>query len=238
MGTTDPQAGKWYVSGIGLMFFPKQNITYALSDFSLATPEFNLENAVGIAVAGANGSGKTTWVKALAGLLKQGNPAKEAWFYVPQSMEQFFFAETLSEQLRHLFPDGFDSTKLQKIFSQFGLNTDNLAEYPLHWLSGGERRRVALACALYFEPKYLILDEPTIGLSPKEALVVIRLLDRLQEELSSLLVVTHALDVIQGRSFVLGFEAGKIVYQNTVESLVNSPEMINQLCIRSDRAAR
>jgi len=56
--------------------------------------------------------------------------------------------------------------------------------------------------------------------------------------LSSLLVVTHAMDVIQGRDFVLGFEAGKIVYQNTVESLVNSPEMINQLCIRSDRAAR
>lgn len=218
------------------MIFPKQNISFEASEFALLTPELVLENAWGIAVVGANGSGKTTWVKALAGLMKRGNPGNEKWLYVPQSMEQFFFAETLTEQLQHLFPDGFDRNKLQSIFRQFGLDNDKLEEYPLHWLSGGERRRAALACALYFEPKHLILDEPTIGLSPKEALVVIRLLDNLQNELSNLIVVTHAMDVIRGRNFVLGFEAGKIIYQNTVDSLMNSPEMIRQFYIRSDRA--
>lgn len=219
------------------MIFPSQNITFEASGFSLSTPELTVIETTGIAIVGANGSGKTTWVKALAGLLKQGRASQEKWLYIPQSMDQFFFAETLSQQLDYLFPNGYSQEKLVTLLTRFGLDSEKLENYPLHWLSGGERRRVALACALYLEPERLILDEPTIGLSPKEALVVIRLLNTLQNELTSLLIVTHAMDVIEGRKLVLGFQTGKIEYQDTVESLVNSPDRIRQFCIRSSRAA-
>ena len=219
------------------MLFPPQNIEFDSSGFSLRTPEIDLNPKLGIAIIGTNGSGKSTWSKSVAGLLKAGNPAAEKWFYIPQSMEQFFFAETLPEQLKYLFPEGYSVGRLNALFQQFKLEPEKMDEYPLRWLSGGERRRVALACALYIDPANLILDEPTIGLSPKEALVIKTLLDNLTATLNGLIIITHELDVIRERKQVLGFETGKIVYQGSTEELVQSKELIDRFGIRSIRAA-
>ncbi|MCF7796199.1 MAG: ATP-binding cassette domain-containing protein [Lentisphaeria bacterium] len=217
------------------MQFPAQHIPFIKSGFMLRTAEVNLDPTAGIAMVGQNGSGKSTWAKAVAGVLKTGNRTAEKWLYVPQSMEQFFFAETLAEQLGYLFPDGYDRERLGDLFAQFRLDSSKLASYPLRWLSGGERRRAALACALYLEASYLILDEPTIGLGPNEALVMLDLLNTLQARLAGLVVITHALDVINGRRFVLGFEAGGIVYQGVSEEFSKSRNLIQKFGVRTIR---
>lgn len=217
------------------MQFPAQQFSFSSSGFTLKSGDVRLDPDAGIAIVGTNGSGKSTWAKAIAGVVKAGQKASVKWMYVPQSMEQFFFAETLAEQLHYLFPHGYDREKLRELFGEFQLDATRLEMYPLHWLSGGERRRAALACALYLAPEYLILDEPTIGLGPNEALVILALLDNLQSSLRGLLVITHALDVVNGRRFVLGFEAGEIVYQGPTEAFIQSDKLIQQFGIRRIR---
>ena len=177
-----------------MIYFPHQQIKYPSSGFVLDTPEVHLESAHDVAIVGPNGSGKSTWAKAQSGLLDNAASTQEKWFYIPQSMEQIFFAETFQGQLKYLFPDGYNDERVLDNLEKVGLDSSKILEYPIRWLSGGERRRSALALAWYMQPQYLILDEPTIGLSPKEALLVNDYLNILAAELSGFLVITHALD--------------------------------------------
>ncbi len=217
-------------------YFPDQQFTFESSGFTLDTGALELEMTGGIVAVGGNGSGKSTWARGIAGLLQTANPASEPWLYVPQSMGQFFIAETLREQLDYLFPQGYDASQMAVNLEKLGLDRKFVLDYPLRWLSGGERRRTALACALYLQPRYLILDEPTIGLSPKEALWVNEYLNILQMELTGFLIISHTLDVIAHRATVLGFEAGRIIHQGPVPEFLGSPELIQRFRIRSLRA--
>ncbi len=90
-----------------------------------------------------------------------------------------------------------------------------------HELSGGMKRKVAIARAMIMEPKYLLYDEPTTGLDPYSSAIVEILIKRLQDELNiTSLIVTHDIeltDFIANRIALL--ENGRIVaYENKEES--------------------
>jgi cobalt/nickel transport system ATP-binding protein len=87
------------------------------------------------------------------------------------------------------------------------LGLDTLAERAPYNLSGGEKKRVALASVLSINPEVLLLDEPTNGLDPRTQEWLIELLEQLHHAGKTIVVATHQLDVLErlvDRAVVLG----------------------------------
>ncbi|MEM2987658.1 MAG: ABC transporter ATP-binding protein, partial [Candidatus Bathyarchaeia archaeon] len=135
-----------------------------------------------VAIMGENGAGKTTLVKHFNGLLKPtkgkvlvdgiettkvsvATLARKVGF-VFQNPDHQLFSETVEEEIAFALKNfGFSQDVIEKRVT-WALNLLGLAQYRKtspFMLSGGERKRVALASVLAWDPKVLILDEPTIG---------------------------------------------------------------------------
>ncbi|MEW8959620.1 MAG: ATP-binding cassette domain-containing protein [Moorella sp. (in: firmicutes)] len=142
-----------------------------------------------LAVVGAGGSGKTTLAMVMAGLLEptsgvvalDGRPMKgrgrkgtASWYKVGmvfQQPEQQLFAETVAEDVafgpRNMGLKGGELTvRVEKALKMVGLDPREIGKVSPFKLSGGMKRRVAIAGILAMDPEILILDEPTAGLDP------------------------------------------------------------------------
>ena len=87
------------------------------------------------------------------------------------------------------------------------LDLDDLAERAPYNLSGGEKKKVALASVLAINPDVLMLDEPTSGLDPRTERWLLELLERLHAVGKTIVIATHQLDVLEqvaDRAVVLG----------------------------------
>lgn len=95
-------------------------------------------------------------------------------------------------------------------------------------LSGGERRLVSIAGILAFDPKYIILDEPTIGLDSKTIEKIMSILLSLKDKGKVIIFVTHDMDVVLKYSQrVLIIDQGKIIKDTTPIQLFNDTNLIN-----------
>ncbi|CAL9072055.1 unnamed protein product [Musa textilis] len=170
-------------------------------------------------IFGRSGSGKTTLLHLLAGLSKptsgsiivqrygyDGKPTESPEPLAPERVgivfqfpERYFLADTILEEMTFGWPrQKADFTlreqlalNLQYAVNSVGLNTISLDEDP-HSLSGGYKRRLALAIQLVQTPQLLLLDEPLAGLDWKARADVVKLLKHLKKELT-ILVVSHDL---------------------------------------------
>ncbi|CAK7328333.1 unnamed protein product [Dovyalis caffra] len=183
--------------------------------FSLPEKSFGL-------IFGQSGSGKTTLLQLLAGINKptsgsicvqrydnDGNPSQlpeplspERVGIVFQFPERYFVADTIVDEVTFGWPRRKSSFQLrehlalslQRAVNWVGLNGISLDKDP-HSLSGGYKRRLALAIQLVEVPDLLILDEPLAGLDWKARADVVKLLKHLKKELT-VLVVSHDLNFV------------------------------------------
>jgi branched-chain amino acid transport system ATP-binding protein len=138
-----------------------------------------------VTIIGPNGAGKSTFLKALTGLVPvergsvaclghdiSGRPAHEiiglGLGFVPQT-GNIFTSLSVHENLvmgGHTLPAGALKRRLAAIYGQFPLLSERRSA-PGGVLSGGQRQMLAVARALMTDPRVLMLDEPTAGLSPK-----------------------------------------------------------------------
>lgn len=152
-------------------------------------------------IIGTSGSGKTTLLEILAGLAERtegqicwreqeliSEQLQQLGGIVFQFPERHFCGSSILEELRLGHPE-LNLNRVKEALQEVGL--DHLAyDTPPHALSGGQQRRLALAVQLIRQPNILLLDEPTAGLDWLMRRQLTKLLAKLKEHWT-LLVVTH-----------------------------------------------
>ncbi len=168
-----------------------------------------------VAIVGANGAGKTTLIQALAGVTPPprgqvsvagmdpgvASPRELAAYigFVFQNPEHQFLTHTVFDELAHglrLRRVDAEETgeRVEGMLHRFGL-ADKAQTHPF-LLSGGEKRRLSVGTALITRPRVLALDEPTFGQDRARAAELLSLLHELRDEGTTILVVTHDLQLV------------------------------------------
>ena len=184
--------------------------------------EFIVNRGERVAILGSNGCGKTTLLKHLLGILvpKDGSvkvfgmdPGKdyakirERVGVVMQDVDEQILGPTVEDDI--LFAPlnyGVPRAKAESLARDVigRLNIEPIQKKIVHYLSGGEKKKVALAGALVLSPELLILDEPFTGLDPLSRRELIQVLNELNQEKKVTLIMTlHEVDLVPEMSDIL-----------------------------------
>ena len=230
---------------------------------------FTIKEGEFLGIIGHTGSGKSTFVQHLNGLLPsekntvlvdghdlsdkaERRRARELVGMVFQYPEYQLFADSVREDIAFgprnmkLAEEEVDR-RVRKAMQLVGLEYDRFAERSPFELSGGERRRTAIAGVLSMEPKYLVLDEPMAGLDPKGREDILSLLEKLRKESGcTIIMISHSMDdIARHATRVLVLEKGEIAMLDTPQevfshaqkltSLGLSVPSITKLCVEMNR---
>lgn len=220
----------------------------ALSDVSL-----RIEEGDCFGIIGRTGSGKSTFVQHLNGLIRTNknngslrvgefdvsdkkcdfNKLRSKVGMVFQYPEYQLFAETVSDDVAFAYKNFFPSATREETenavrdaLSLVGLSYDDYKDKSPFELSGGQKRRVAIAGVLVARPEVLVLDEPVAGLDPsgkKEFLNIIR--ELLKNTVKTVIIVSHDMNVVADNcNRVAVFDAGKVVAIGSVKEVFSDGE--------------
>lgn len=194
---------------------------------------FKVENGETLAVVGFSGSGKSTILKLICGLLapdsgeimtSRGDIAMvfqySALFDSLTVADNIAFALHERKDLRNKYTEKEIKNIVSKKLELVGLKgIEN--QYPSE-LSGGMQKRVSFARAIVTAPNTILYDEPTAGLDPISSTLIEDYIVRLKEEThASSIVVTHQMSTIQRTANkVIMLYDGKIVYHGTPEDML------------------
>lgn len=235
--------------------FEQAAYRYGRDEWIFKDISFAVNAGESIVLLGANGSGKSTLLKMMCGLnfpsaghflafdqeiteagMENDRVAKEyhrrVGFVFQNSEAQLFTTSVWDEIAFGPLQMGLKRDEVQvrvkDIVEMFGIS--HLADRSPHRLSGGEKKKVALASVLVLNPKVLILDEPTNGLDPKTQRWLTELLLELNHQGRTIVVATHNLELahaISERALVLS-EDHKLVFDGpTREALANHELLID-----------
>lgn len=226
--------------------FTYPNGVEALSGVSLEvkTGEF-------MALMGQNGAGKTTLVKHINGLLKPTkgevvidgiNTRKVSVAklsrkvgFVFQNPDHQLFCETVEDEVAFALRNFKFTEQLIKRRVTWALNLLNLTQYQQtspFMLSGGERKRVALASVLAWNPDMVILDEPTIGQDHQQKEKLRQFIVQLNTQGKTVIIVTHDVEfVAECNPRVVLMVQGNIIAEGPAKEILTNRELVAQASI-------
>ena len=214
-----------------------------------------------LTIVGQTGSGKSTLVQMLNGLsmptagaifvdgedtkvlckkTKTTKLLKKKVGLVFQFPEYQLFEETILKDVAFgLINYGMKKEeayeKAKEFILKVGLSETYFEKSPFE-LSGGEKRKVAIAGILALEPEILVLDEPTAGLDPKSKSDLLNLIEKLHDEGKTVILVTHNMEIVRKyANHVILLEKGKVFFDGTpddfftddgVAEIIDVPEVI------------
>ena len=206
-----------------------------------------IEKANITALLGANGAGKTTILRVISGILR---PAKGNIEYKGHSIDgiephrlvhmgishvpegrEIFTDLTVYENLKMGALRGFGDrgsfqVRLEEIYGYFPI-LKGRSRQTGGTLSGGEQQMLAIARAMMSRPKFLLLDEPSLGLSPILVKVIFEIIEKINgEQITSILLVEQNAGMalsIAHYGYIL--EAGRIVLENSSEELIHNEDV-------------
>ena len=213
-----------------------------------------IEDGEFIGLIGHTGSGKSTFIQHLNGLVKpteghiyyngrdiyeQGFNMKELRsrvglvFQYPE--HQLFEIDVLTDVCFGPKNQGFSEEeakeKAKKALSLVGLGESYYSQSPFE-LSGGQKRRVAIAGVLAMEPEVLILDEPTAGLDPQGAKEMLELFKKFQESGKTVIMVSHDMNhVLQYCDHVVVMNHGEVERYCDVDELFSERDYLESMSI-------
>lgn len=200
---------------------------------------FSIQTGEVVAILGLNGSGKTTTLKAIVGLLKPksgkilfygqditgldtNQMVRKGLVFIPEE-RNLFASMSVRENLlmgAYIIDDKKEVERmLQYVFELF----PRLAERKNQLagtMSGGERQMLAIARGLMSSPKMIMLDEPSMGLSPKNVLAVFDTIQKLKKENVTIVIVEQNVNTtlqIADRAYIM--EQGRIAMEGTSKDL-------------------
>jgi branched-chain amino acid transport system ATP-binding protein len=189
------------------------SVLYDRSIIALQGVDFKVEKGSIVALLGPNGAGKSTLMKAITGMLpfEQGDVAEGSIWFEGASLDrthpaiiarrgiafvqdgrQCFRNLTIQENLKaaSLLHPRESKEWLDIVFSYFPVLKE-MHERQAGFLSGGQLQMLVIAMALMRNPKLLLLDEPSLGLSPVMAQAVFDVVERMHKELGMTVVVAE-----------------------------------------------
>lgn len=201
-----------------------------------------------IAIMGSNGAGKTTLVKHLNGLLRPDSGrvildgvdtkhysvaelARDIGLVMQNPDHQLFLDSVEREILFSLENLGYQKEEATERCSRTltSLGLEGFSERSPFTLSGGERKRVALATVLATEPRVLSLDEPTIGQDARQKENLARMLSDLNDKGKTVIVVTHDIEfVIENFPRTITMANGMIVADGPTNSVLSNDTVIEK----------
>jgi energy-coupling factor transport system ATP-binding protein len=211
-----------------------------------------------VAIMGQNGAGKTTLVKHFNGLLKPtkgkvlvdgtettkvsvARLARNVGF-VFQNPDHQLFGETVEDEISFGLKNfGFEKAVVETRVT-WALNLLALAQYRRtspFMLSGGERKRVALASVLAWDPKILILDEPTIGQDYQQKEKLRQFIMQMQTQKRTIIIVTHDVEfVAECNPRVLLMSDGQIIADGQAAQILTNTKMLEKASIVPPQVAQ
>jgi len=232
-----------------------QNVSYVYSpkavfrQVAIVDASLQIQEGDFFGIIGHTGSGKSTFVSHLNGLTALQNGRLEVcgidlgkkYNYkslrsqvglVFQYPEYQLFDETVYKDVAfgpknmNLSTDDIDQ-RVKKAITQVGLDFDKIHKRSPFELSGGQKRRVALAGVLAMKPKVLILDEPTAGLDSKGKIEILELINSLRSEYKAIIMISHNMDEISRYcNKVSVWDNGNIILQGTVAQVFENVDIL------------
>lgn len=225
--------------------------TYSTGLEALKGIDLTVEDGEFLAVMGPNGAGKTTLVKHFNGLLKPttgevlvngvstrdvsvAKLARDVGF-VFQNPDHQLFSETVEDEIAFALHNfGFEDIVIEKQVD-WALNLLDVVQYRKtspFMLSGGERKRVALASILAWDPQMIILDEPTIGQDHHQKEKLQQFILQLNKQEKTVVVVTHDVEfVAECNPRVILMREGTILVDGKAQQILTDPEVLAQASI-------
>lgn len=199
---------------------------------------------------GSNGSGKSTLFFCLNGINKPQKGEilfdgkkidysrrgllelrKNVGIVFQEPDNQLFCADVFQEISFGLLNMGIDSAQAEKNVKDIAkeMEIDEFLERPVHALSGGQKKQVAIADIAVMKPKLMILDEPASALDPKHKRIVRRLTDDIFNKGTTVIVSTHDMDyVLEWADRCIVFDGGKIIADGRPEDILSDDKIIKE----------
>ncbi len=214
-----------------------------------------------LGIIGHTGSGKSTLVQHLNGLLlpsegrvvvdgldlankKTRMQARALIGMVFQYPEYQLFADSVYDDIAYgpknlkLEPDEIDA-RVVDAMRRVGLDFDTFAQKSPFEISGGEKRRAALAGVIAMRPKYFVLDEPMAGLDPKGRKEILSMLEELREQTGcTIIMVSHSMDdVCRHATRILALDHGKVAYIDTPANVFSHSAALEEMGLSLPQAS-
>ena len=251
------------------MSIETKNLTYIYSEglphqqIAIEAVSFKIDDGSFTGIIGHTGSGKSTLVQHLNGLLmpnsgsvivdgmditKKEVPMRDVRRKIGlvfQYPEYQLFEETVAKDVAFGpmnlgLSEEEIGVRVREALSLVGMDYDIYAERSPFELSGGQKRRVAIAGVLAMRPSVLILDEPTAGLDPKGHKDILDMIKRIHKENRGIIIlVSHNMgDIVTHADKVLVMEGGRLVMEGTPKEVFSREDELAQIGLALPPAAQ
>lgn len=220
----------------------------SVNDEVLSNVTLTVNDGEFVAIMGENGAGKTTLIKLLNGLLKPTNgrvvvdncetssksvaQLSRDVGLIFQNPDHQLFAETVSEELSFSLRNfGFKEDVIKQRITSIltSLDLEKYSSSSPFTLSGGERKRVALAATLVWNPKHIIMDEPTIGQDYLQKDRLRNFIIQLISQGKTVIIVTHDIEfVAECNPRVVLLSKGRIIADGPATQILTNQDLVEK----------